>query len=253
MTGLVWGLLSIGFRAFFRDWRGECGDRVPRPGPAVRSLGQREMSVSEALSRSKPPEAVAEGQPLQGLAHRRPSLGEIEGPRACPSEDFVVVGMRQLLMRVDLDGSRSGPGRTPPIAAAAAFDVLVLPGAPKTGLGAFSFGLGLDFPPFLIRSEASLYEAQAEGLHARIRRSSGNSQPLCLIREARRPGTEGAGPILAAACCSHSPARRPAHLGGFSGSVWISFPCLIHETLNRASQRALAPRLTRRPGARPRE
>jgi len=119
--------------------------------------------------------------------------------------------------------------------------------------GAFSFGRGLDFPPFLIRSEASLYEAQAEGLHARIRRSSGNSQPLCLIREARRPGTEGAGPILAAACCSHSPARRPAHLGGFSGSVWISFPCLIHETLNRASQRALALRLTRRPGARPRE
>src|SRR5271154_6714017 len=107
--------------------------------------------------------------------------------------------------------------------------------------GAFSFGRGLDFPPFLIRSEASLYEAQAEGLHARIRRSSGNSQPLCLIREARRPGTEGAGPILAAACCSHSPARRPAHLGGFSGSVWISFPCLIHETLNRASHRALAP------------
>jgi hypothetical protein len=37
-------------------------------------------------------------------------------------------------------------------------------------------------------SAASLYEAQAEGLHARIRRSSGNSQPLCLIREARRPG-----------------------------------------------------------------
>src|ERR1700677_4690251 len=111
--------------------------------------------------------------------------------------------------------------------------------------GAFSFGRGLDFPPSLIRSEASLYEAQAEGLHALIRRSPGNSQPLCLIREARRPGTEGAGPILATACCSHSPARRPAHLGGFSGSVWISFPCLIHETLNRASQRALAPPASR--------
>src|SRR3984957_6835786 len=146
-----------------------------------------------------------------------------------------------------------GGGRTPPIAAAAAFDVLVLPARRRPASGAFSFGRGLDFRPFLSRSEGSLYEAQAEGLHARIRRSYGNSQPLCLIREARRPGTEGAGPILAAACCSHSPARRPAHLGGFSGSVWISFPCLIHETLNRASQHALAPRLTRRPGARPRE
>src|SRR5271154_4468777 len=116
--------------------------------------------------------------------------------------------------------------------------------------GAFSFGRGLDFPPFLIRSEASLHEAEAEGLHARIRRSSGNSQPICLIREARRRGTEGTGPILTAACCSHSPARRPAHLGGFSGSVWVSFPCLIHETLNRASRPALAASASR--GGQPR-
>src|SRR6202167_6194997 len=111
--------------------------------------------------------------------------------------------------------------------------------------GAFSFGRGLEFPPFLIRSEASLYEAQAEGLHARIRRSSLNSQPLCPIREARRRGTEGTGPILTAASCSQSPVRRPAHLGGFSGSVRVSFPCLIHQTLNRASRLALAPSASR--------
>src|SRR5271154_6184750 len=99
--------------------------------------------------------------------------------------------------------------------------------------GAFSFGRGLDFPPFLIRSEASLYEAEAEGLHARIR-GSWNSRPICLIREARRRGTEGTGPILTAASFSHSPARRPAHLGRFSGSGLIFSPRLIHETLNRA-------------------
>ena len=119
-------------------------------------------------------------------------------------EDCVVGGMRQLLMRVGSDGSgthaldRRGGGVRSPGPSGRAED---------RASGAFSFGRGLDFPPFLIRSEASLYEAQAEGLHARIRRSSGNSRPLCLIREARRPGTEGAGPILAAACCSHSPVR----------------------------------------------
>lgn len=212
------------------------------------------------MSRPKPPEAEAEGQPLQGFAHRRPSPGEIEGPRGCPSaapffdprRRPVVVGMRPHVHRFGRvrSGTRDAHHRSPRRRRSASWSFRA---RQRPASGAFSFGRGLDFPPFLIRSEASLYEAQAEGLHARIRRSSGNSQPLCLIREARRPGTEGAGPILAAACCSHSPARRPAHLGGFSGSVWISFPCLIHETLNRASQRALAPRLTRRPGARPRE
>src|SRR5271156_3960887 len=84
MAGLVWGLLSIGFRAFFA--RLAAGrDRVPRPAPAVRSLGQRKLPVREAVSWPKPPEAVAEGQPLRGFPHRRPSPGEIEGPRACPS------------------------------------------------------------------------------------------------------------------------------------------------------------------------
>src|ERR1700688_2656548 len=32
-------------------------------------------------------------------------------------------------------------------------------------------------------------------------------------------GTKGAGPILLAASCSHSPARHPAHLGWFQGSA----------------------------------
>ena len=212
------------------------------------------MLTARALSRPKPPEAGAEGQPLRGFAHRRPSPVEIEGPRGCPSaapflaahrafpraKTCVVVGMRQLLVRVGSDRPGQDPGRTPSIAAAAAFDVLVLLGAPEDrASGAFAFGRGLDFPPFLIRSEASLHEAEAEGLHARIR-GSWNSRPIGLIREARRRGTEGTGPILTAASCSHSPARRPAHLGGFSGSVGISFPGLIHQTLNRASRLAPA-------------
>src|ERR1700722_17484846 len=222
---------------------------------AERDVGGRSLVKAEAaggggrrpaFTRVRAPTTIAwRDRGAEGMSvcrsFLRPASAAARSASCIPNrEDCVVVGMRQFLMRIDWDGGGQDPGHTPPIAAAAAFDVLVLPGAPKTGLGRVSFGRGLDFPPFLIRSEASLYEAQAEGLHARIRRSSGNSQPLCLIREARRPGTEGAGPILAAACCSHSPARRPAHLGGFSGSVWISFPCLIHETLNRASQPALA-------------
>src|SRR5271170_766706 len=46
-----------------------------RPAPARRNLGGAKMSLAGRLSRPKPPEAVAEGQPLQGLASdddRRP-------------------------------------------------------------------------------------------------------------------------------------------------------------------------------------
>ena len=50
-----------------------------------------------------------------------------------PGENLVVVGMRQLFMRVIRMGPGLDPGRTPSIATAAAFDVLVLLGAPKTG------------------------------------------------------------------------------------------------------------------------
>jgi len=156
--------LSIGALRFFRSARGERGSGS-RTARFLRFLGQRQMSVSEASSRPKPPEAGAEGQPLRGFAHRRPSPVEIEGPRGCPSaapflaahrafppaKTCVVVGMRQLLVRVGSDRPGQDPGRTPSIAAAAAFDVLVLLGAPEDrASGAFAFGRGLDFPPFLI-------------------------------------------------------------------------------------------------------
>jgi hypothetical protein len=58
----------------------------------------------------------------------------VEAPRAFPTAKIcVVVGMRQLLVRVDSDRSQVNPARTPSIATEAAFDVLVLLGAPKTG------------------------------------------------------------------------------------------------------------------------
>src|SRR5271156_3680839 len=56
-----------------------------RTSPGLRCLGQREMSVSGALSRAKLPEAGAEGKHLQEFVNRRPSLGESEGLRGCPS------------------------------------------------------------------------------------------------------------------------------------------------------------------------
>ena len=40
---------------------------------------QRDMSMAGLLSRPEPPEAGAEGQPLQGSGHRRPWAAEIAG------------------------------------------------------------------------------------------------------------------------------------------------------------------------------
>src|SRR5271154_6137990 len=60
--------------------------------------------------------------------------------------------------------------------------------------------------------------AQTKGLQARIRGSRKRSLPRGQMREARWRGTEGTGPILTAASCSHSPARRPAHLGRRPGA-----------------------------------
>jgi hypothetical protein len=40
---------------------------------------RREMSMDKSLSRPKPPKAGAEGPPLQGFDHRRPSGAEIGG------------------------------------------------------------------------------------------------------------------------------------------------------------------------------
>ena len=46
---------------------------------------RRKMSLARRLSRPKPPEAVAEGQPLQGSGQRRRSAAEVGGPRLRPS------------------------------------------------------------------------------------------------------------------------------------------------------------------------
>src|SRR5271168_5421878 len=46
---------------------------------------RRKMSLARRLSRPKPPEAVAEGQPLQGYGQRRRSAAEVGGPRLRPS------------------------------------------------------------------------------------------------------------------------------------------------------------------------
>ena len=46
---------------------------------------RRKMSLARRLSRPKPPEAVAEGQPLQGSGQRRRSATEVGGPRLRPS------------------------------------------------------------------------------------------------------------------------------------------------------------------------
>src|SRR6202167_875030 len=46
---------------------------------------RRKMSLARPLSRPKPPEAVAEGQPLQGSSQRRRSAAEVGGPRLRPS------------------------------------------------------------------------------------------------------------------------------------------------------------------------
>src|ERR1035438_10260343 len=46
---------------------------------------RRKMSLARRLSRPEPPEAVAEGQPLQGSGQRRRSACEVGGPRLRPS------------------------------------------------------------------------------------------------------------------------------------------------------------------------
>ena len=233
---------------------GECG--IGFRGPvrrsiswAARDVGERGLVKVEAAGGGGRRPAFTRPRSPTTIAWRD------RGAESMPGENLVVVGMRQLFMRVDLDGSRSGPGTHALDRHGGGVRRLGPSGrAEDRASGAFSFGRGLNFAPILIRSEASLYEAQAEGLHTRIRRSSGNSQPSCLIREARRPGTEGAGPILTAASFSHSPARRPAHLGRFSGSGSIFSPRLVHETLNRRKPGVRALRLKPpRPCARPRE
>jgi hypothetical protein len=76
--------------------------------------------------------------------------------------------------------------------------------------------------------------SQTRGLQARIRGSRKRSLPRGPIREARWRGTEGTGPILTAASLSHSPVRRPAHLGRLSGSARFSLAHPIRRTLDDA-------------------
>src|ERR1035438_149613 len=79
--------LSIGRRAFFfRAVRPAAAGKgtESRPTPALRSLEQRQMATAKPLSRPKPPEAVAEGQPLQGFGRRLASPVEIGGPSRRP-------------------------------------------------------------------------------------------------------------------------------------------------------------------------
>src|ERR1700733_498647 len=108
-------LLSMGRSLFFRCWRiaagkGETGSR---PSPALRSLEQRQMAMAKPLSRPKPPEAGAEGQPLQGFGHRLASPAELG---AAPTH------LRPLLSScVALRSTRGDP-----------FSLFLTPAAPRT-------------------------------------------------------------------------------------------------------------------------
>ena len=188
--------LSIGRGAFFRLVAAGMVGSGSRTAPVLRFLGQREMSVSEALSRPKPPEAGAEGQPLQGFAHRQTIACRDRGaegmsrPRLPSSRH-----MRRLLVCADSDGegrTADARPRSPRRRRSTSWSFWARRGP---GPRRVSFGRGLDFPPFLIRSEASLHEAEAEGLHARIRGSS-NSRPLCLISRSATARDRGDGTNL---------------------------------------------------------
>ena len=220
--------MSIGARRFFSAARGgERGKQARGPLPFF------DFSGSARCWRAKPRQGRSrrrrgpKASLYEGSLANIPSPGEIEGPSERPSAAPFLVAFGGASKRV----ARSRPRRRVSIGRRQRLVASIRTG-PKSTRDA---------------SEASLYEARAEGLHARIRGNSKNSRPICLIREARRAGTEGTGPILAAAFCSHSPVRRPAHLGGFSGSVWISFPCLIQKTRFRKLSIARADSRSPRP------
>src|SRR5271154_6855362 len=90
----------------------------------------------------------------------------------------------------------------------------------------------LVFPPIPEPIRGVPLSSQTKGLQTRIRWSSKHSVPKFPMREARWRGTEGTGPILMAASCSHSPGRRPVHLGRFSGSARFSLAHPIRRTLS---------------------
>jgi hypothetical protein len=129
MTGLVWGLLSIGPRRFFRSLRWGAWELARGPLPPFDLLGSargRWAKPCQGRSRRRrgPKASLYEGSPTDDhrLARSRGRGMSVHGSllrgalavrrsasRIPDHEDCVVVGMRQLLVRVDSDGSRSGP------------------------------------------------------------------------------------------------------------------------------------------------
>jgi len=93
------------------------------------------------------------------------------------------------------------------------------------------------------------------GRQTRIRRRlSPGARPRRPFRWAGR-GAKGAGPILTAACRSHSPARLPAHLGGLrtSASLCRLIPCFLSFLVGSRIRFRFSLILTPRPGVRLRE
>src|SRR5271163_913891 len=89
----------------------------------------------------------------------------------------------------------------------------------------------MDFPPFLIRSEAYLFQRRPKACKPAELKQLRTKMPNSRSAMAR---DRGDGTNLEAASCSHSPCRRPAHLGGFSGSAWFSLAHPIRRTLSDA-------------------
>src|SRR5271156_2843889 len=226
MAGLVWGFLS--------SWN-------LRLASCPSISWQRDMSMAGPLSRSKPPEAGAEGQPLQGSSHRRPSAAEIAGTSSRRSIRLARRRNRGLALLTSPAFPRrfgwmwANTRRTSSRGAAPAR------AAPWPGAVLAAGEDGFPAVPDPIRGVP--LSAQTKGLQARIRGSRKRSLPRGQMREARWRGTEGTGPILTAASCSHSPARRPAHLGRLSGSAWFSLAHPIRRTLDDARPSRPSPSL----------
>jgi len=216
MHGLVWGIVVNRDAAFFSLRRTAVGKvgTGSRPSPALRSLEQRQMAMAKPLSRPKPPEAGAEGQPLQGFGHRLASPAEIGGraDALSPTASFIL-RCASIDTRGDpfLRCSHAGQprrGHAESLAAAAAFIVLDTSAAPKARPSA----AGSDLPAFaagkLLRSggvrlsavpdpiRGVPLSAQADGLHARIRGSCRNSRPSCPISPSARARDRGGGTNL---------------------------------------------------------
>ena len=128
---------------------GECG--IGFRGPvrrsiswAARDVGERGLVKVEAAGGGGRRPAFTRPRSPTTIAWRD------RGAESMPGENLVV-GMRQLFMRVDLDGSRSGPGTHALDRHGGGVRRLGPSGrAEDRASGAFSFGRGLNFPPILI-------------------------------------------------------------------------------------------------------